>query len=58
MQHEPCCRCLSLEGRHTPAYYDSIQKVQYALCEPCMKQTKLGLYKVRLSPVGADYDSW
>lgn len=58
MKHEPCCRCLNLTDKHTPAYYDEVQKVQYALCLPCQKTTKLGLFKVRVAPVGSDYDDW
>lgn len=58
MTHEPCERCLYTCGSYVPAHYDRIQKVQYALCLTCQKETQTGLYKVRLSPVGSDYHDW
>jgi hypothetical protein len=57
MKHEPCCRCLDVHGKHTPAYVDQ-HGVQYATCLECQKETQLGVYKVRLSPSGSDYNDW
>lgn len=58
MQFEPCERCLNFHDEHVPAYFEVIQGVQYALCLPCQEFTQTGLHKIRLSPVGSNYDEW
>lgn len=58
MQFEPCERCLGLYDKRTPAHYDHIQRVKYALCLKCQEFTQTGINKIRLSPVGSNYDEW
>ena len=58
MDRPYCVVCFNKHGKHIPAFYDDKQKVQYALCLPCQKQTKLGLFKQRVAPVGSDYNEW
>lgn len=58
MKHEPCCRCLNIQGGHTSAHYDVIHRAQYALCLDCQRDTGTGVQRQRLPSVGSECSQW
>ena len=56
---ELCTACSAKkELRPSFAYYDTKAKTQYAFCKPCQREHKVGLFKDKLEPNGADYSKW